>query len=299
MNVKKLLKLGIAMSAVCLTLPVYAEDDADGCKDHPLFNRMPGYRINTCDTRKFDARDFPASAALDGDNKPVKVETVEGVQTYLVYDMPGETEHASPLQIQRNYQNAVVAAGGEVVAVYPAESSGKGLNDDTWGSGDRASVLRLNKGGREVWVQVHPYNGGSGYVLYIGEREVMQQAIATNDLLASINKDGYVALHINFDTGKASIKPDSFPQLDQVVAALKQAPALMLDICGHTDDVGTPASNQTLSETRASSVMKYLIDKGTAPSRLAAKGYGQTKPVADNRNEDGRAKNRRVELVKK
>ena len=63
-----------------------------------------------------------------------------------------------------------------------------------------------------IWVRVQPYNSGSGYVLYISEREVMQQAIATNELLDKINKDGHVALHINFDTGKASIKQDSFPQ---------------------------------------------------------------------------------------
>ena len=109
----------------------------------------------------------------------------------------------------------------------------------------------------------------------------------------------YVALNINVDTAKAAIRPDSFPQLDQVAAALKQAPALMLDICGHTDDAGAPASNQALSEARATAVMKYLTEKGTAAGRLAAKGFGQTKPVADNRTEDGRAKNRRVELVKR
>jgi len=296
---KTLLRLAMILSVVCFAPPVRAEEDASGCKDHPLFNRMPRYRINSCETKEFDSRDFPASGELDADNKPVKVEAVEGVQTYIVYDMPGETAHASGLQIQRNYQNAVRAAGGVVIAEYGAEDSGKQLNDDIWGAGDRATVLKLSKGGKEIWVRVHPYNSGSGYALYISQREVMQQAIATNELLDKINKDGYVALHINFDTGKDSIKQDSFPQLEQVVAALKQAPELKLEVGGHTDNVGTPESNQTLAETRAKSVMKYLTAKGIAPSRLTAKGYGQTSPVADNRSEEGRAKNRRVELVKK
>lgn len=260
---------------------------------------MPGYRINNCETKEFDARDFPASAALGADNKPVKVETVEGVQTYIAYDMPGETKHANGLQIQRNYKNAVKAAGGVVIAEFGAYGSGKDLTDDIWGGGDRATVLKFNKGGKEIWTRVHPYNGGEGYALYIGEREATKQNIVVNDLIEKINKDGFISLYINFDTGKAAIKPDSFPQLDQVVAALKLAPKLKLEVGGHTDNVGTADSNLTLSDTRAKSVMKYPTDKGIAVSRVNAKGYGQTKPVADNRGEDGRANNRRVELVKR
>ena len=297
---KKILGLAMGLLVICLAPPAWSDEaDADGCKDHPLFNRMPGYRINQCEIKDFDARDFPAGAALNADNKPVKVMTVEGVQTYIVYDMPGETKHASALQIQRNYQNAVKAAGGIVIAEYGAENSGKGFNDDNWGPGDRAIVFKLSKGNKEIWVRVHPYNGGNGYALYIGERETMKQDIVANELLDKINKDGFISLYINFDTGKGIIKPDSFPQLDQVVTALKLTPELNLEAGGHTDNVGSPASNLVLSETRAKSVMKYLTDKGIAGSRLTAKGYGQTRQVADNGSEEGRAKNRRVELVKK
>ena len=295
---RTILKLGVCLSASFLALEASAQDDFTGCKDHPLFNRMPGYQISSCETKTFDARDFPASAALDEENRAVKVETVEGVQTYIVYAAMDDTSHASGLQIQRNFQNAVRAAGGVVIAEYGAEDSGKQLNDENWGAGDRAAVLRINKGGKDIWVRVHPYNGGGGYVLYIAEREAMSQAIVATDLIARINQAGFIALQINFDTGNAVIKADSFPQLDQVAAALKQAPALAIEVGGHTDNVGAPASNQTLSEARAKAVMKYLTDKGTAPARLTAKGYGQTKPIADNRTEAGRATNRRVELTK-
>ncbi len=296
---KTLLGLGMILSAICVAPPVRAEEDASGCKDHPLFNRMPGYRINSCETKLFDAREFPASGALIADNKPVKAEVVEGVQTYIVYDAPGESKHASGLQIQRNYQNAVKAAGGVVIAEYGAEDSGKQLNDDTWGAGDRATVLKLSNGGKEIWARVHPYNGGGGYALYIGEREAMTQDIVANKLLEKINKEGTISLYINFDTGKATIKADSFAQLDQVVAALKNASTLKLEISGHTDSVGAAESNLALSDSRAKSVMKYLTDKGIVASRLSAKGYGQVNPVADNRSDEGRAKNRRVELTKK
>ena len=294
-----LVKLGITFFVVCFSSSVLANDDAEGCKDHPLFNRMPGYRINTCEIKQFDAREFPASGALNADNKAVKVETVEGVQTFIVYDMSGETKTASGLQIQRNYLNAVKSAGGVVIAEYGAENSVKPFYDDTYGSGDRAAVFKLNKGGKEIWARIHPFNGGASYVLYVGEREAMKQNIVVNEVIDKINKDGVISLYINFDTGKAVIKADSFAQLDQVVAALKQAAELKLEVGGHTDNVGTAESNLTLSDARAKSVMKYLTDKGIAASRLTARGYGQTSPVADNRGEDGRAKNRRVELTKK
>jgi OOP family OmpA-OmpF porin len=276
-----------------------AEDDAEGCKDHPLLNRMPGYRINACEVKTFDARDFPAVPGVNAENNALKVISIEGKQTYIQYDRPEETGRASGLQIQRNFTNAVRAKGGQVIGEYGGETDGKGLNDEQWGVGDRAAVYKLNQGGREVWIRVHPYNGGAGYAVYIAEREAMTQSIAVNELLDAINKDGYISLQINFDTGKATIKADSFPQLDQVAGALKQQAALNLEIGGHTDNVGTAEANLTLSDARARSVMTYLTGKGVPAARLTAKGYGQTKPIADNRSEDGRAKNRRVELVKK
>jgi OmpA-OmpF porin, OOP family len=288
---------GLATSL--LATHAMAQDDTEGCKDHPLFNRMPGYRINMCEIKTFDARDFPAVPGVTPENKALKSVTIEGKQTYLQYERPEESGRASGLQIQRNFTSAVRAAGGQVIGEFGGETDGKGLDDETWGVGDRAAVYKLNKGGRETWVRLHPYNGGAGYALYIAEREAMTQSIATKELLDAINKVGYISLQINFDTGKATIKPDSFPQLDQVAVALKEQSALSLEIGGHTDNVGTAEANLALSGARAKSVMKYLIDQGTPAARLTASGYGQAKPVADNRSEEGRAKNRRVELVKK
>jgi outer membrane protein OmpA-like peptidoglycan-associated protein len=79
---------------------------------------------------------------------------------------------------------------------------------------------------------------------------------------------------------------------------LNQNPDLKISIEGHTDNVGTPQSNQILSESRAKSVMNALVSKGISAGRLKYKGWGQTKPIADNASEDGKAKNRRVEIVK-
>jgi outer membrane protein OmpA-like peptidoglycan-associated protein len=88
------------------------------------------------------------------------------------------------------------------------------------------------------------------------------------------------------------------PQIDQVMKLLKDVPALRLSVNGHTDNNGNAAHNQQLSEGRAKAVVAALLAKGLDSARLAAKGFGQQQPVADNAQEEGRAKNRRVELVK-
>jgi outer membrane protein OmpA-like peptidoglycan-associated protein len=108
-----------------------------------------------------------------------------------------------------------------------------------------------------------------------------------------------MALYINFDTGKSNIKPESMGIIDQIAALLQAHPDLRLSIEGHTDNVGTPQSNKTLSQQRANSVMSAVAQKGIAANRMTAVGWGQEKPIADNRSEDGKAKNRRVEIVKK
>jgi outer membrane protein OmpA-like peptidoglycan-associated protein len=146
---------------------------------------------------------------------------------------------------------------------------------------------------------VHPANEGDNLTLYIMERASMKQEVVANELLDKMNKDGFVTLYINFETGKATINADSQPQLDQVAAMMKASSALKIEVGGHTDNVGDAASNQKLSEARAQSVMAALVQRGVAAARMTAKGYGQAVPIADNRSEDGRAKNRRVELVKK
>lgn len=107
-----------------------------------------------------------------------------------------------------------------------------------------------------------------------------------------------MALYVNFDTDKASIRPESGPTVAEVVTLLRQHPTLRLAVQGHTDNAGTPAHNQQLSEARAQSVVAVLTAANISPSRLQAAGFGQTQPLADNATEAGRAQNRRVELVK-
>ena len=104
---------------------------------------------------------------------------------------------------------------------------------------------------------------------------------------------------IVFETGKAALKPESEPVLEQLKLFLDEKKHISLvRIEGHTDNVGTPEANRVLSERRAQSVMEALVQRGVDRARMSAAGFGQERPIADNRTEEGRAKNRRVELVR-
>ncbi len=108
---------------------------------------------------------------------------------------------------------------------------------------------------------------------------------------------GFVLEGVNFDTGKATIRPESFPQLDGVVEYMTHKPNSKIEISGHTDNVGNPKANKTLSEKRAQACRDYLISKGIDGSRVAAVGYGDQWPIETNDTEEGRQKNRRIEAV--
>jgi outer membrane protein OmpA-like peptidoglycan-associated protein len=101
---------------------------------------------------------------------------------------------------------------------------------------------------------------------------------------------------IEFETGRATIKPVSYPIMDEVVDLLKSRPSMRIGVYGHTDSRGIPGNNLKLSKDRAAAVRNYLTGKGVDPKRLESEGFGQTKPVAPNETDEGRAKNRRVEF---
>ncbi len=130
-----------------------------------------------------------------------------------------------------------------------------------------------------------------------GKRSPIAEKFGCPSLL-EMGSDGSVQLlkPIEFETGRATIKPVSFPIMDEVMDLLKSRPSMRLGVYGHTDSKGVPANNLKLSKDRAAAVRNYLLNKGVAPSRLESEGFGQTKPVAPNETDEGRAKNRRVEF---
>ena len=112
-----------------------------------------------------------------------------------------------------------------------------------------------------------------------------------------IEKINFAAKNVFFSTGSFKLLPKSFKSLDEVVKLMKDDETLMIDIDGHTDAQGSDESNQVLSDNRAGAVKNYLVSKGVVETRLKSAGYGETKPVADNKTAAGRAKNRRTEMT--
>ena len=266
-----------SLLAVILSVPTFAQEDVPGCKDSPLFSRMPNTIIVEC-TSNFDEMEIPMSAD--------KTDKKEGTKTSITYNYTQDEATApSFFQIVKNYENAILKTGGK--RIYYNKEAG-------------VATLFTHSAGKDIWVVL---NDGAGaktgnFWLYILEIEGMKQDIAAGEMLEAINKTGSVALYINFETGKSTIKPESEKIVDAIAEMLKANPALKISIEGHTDNVGTAPANLTLSENRAKAVLNALVPKGIDKSRLSSKGWGQAKPIGDNKTDDGKAKNRRVEIVK-
>ena len=251
--------------------------DARGCQDLPSFTRMGGYWIHSCTDREFDAYEFFVAKG--------KKERVEGRLAWVVYiAQPNLKPVPSALQILRNYQNAVKAAGGRTVF----EEQGR-------------ETLRLDRGGRQTWIEVTADHTGKHRIALLERGEMRQDIVADADaLLGGLAATGHVAVTgIFFDTGKAELKPESGPALAEIGKLMAKQPGLKLFVVGHTDTVGTPESNLALSQARAEAVLQALVQgHGVAAARLRPFGAGPFAPVASNDAEEGRAQNRRVELVK-
>ena len=280
----QLSKCVFAVLIAIITVPfALCQSDQPGSKDYPGITRMPDTYLDTYRHLKFDAFDFPVATVNNQDKK----QSVEGEKYYIRYVLKNGAERTSALQKIRNYENAARAAGGQVVW------------DHMNGSHDGEATLRLRKGASEVWVHVLAYT--DDYALDIVEKQAMQQDVTVDAsaMASSIADTGSVAIYgINFDTAKSDLKPESDPAIDEIAKLLTNNPTLKVYIVGHTDMVGDAAANVKLSQARAQSVITALVTKhGIAAARLIAFGAGPYAPVASNKTDDGRAKNRRVELV--
>ncbi|HET6959297.1 MAG TPA: OmpA family protein [Vicinamibacterales bacterium] len=266
------LVLGAAL-VVSASAAARAQEDAEGCKDSPLITRFPGGSIHSCDNKEFDQLELPVGKNKDGD---VVMKTVEG--EFHSWDY-GTRDGVSEIQVFRNMQTALKNAG--FVMDYQ-ESPEK---------------ISAHKG--STWYLLD--NRGSFYYQTIVTEKAMQQEVTADasSLAAEIERSGRVAVYgVHFATGQATILPDSEQTLMQIVQVLRDHSELSLRVEGYTDNVGQAAANQALSDRRAQAVVAWLTGRGIAGARLAARGFGAANPVGDNATEDGRAKNRRVELVK-
>lgn len=266
----------------------------------PYFSLIEGYQPAKGGANKdaaFDRYEFFNGA---------KINTVEGRLTTI----EAEGREASAYQVFKTYESLVTGLGGvkvfegtaETMDAVDAKFSDMRHRQPVY-AGDQIGVYVLRTPERDIWVEAYiGLHGKDGtYFLTVLEKktlEVRASLLAAEEMKKELDAKGHVALYITFDFDKADIKPESQPIIDQIVKLLKNNPSLNLTVEGHTDNVGTPAYNTKLSDARARSVVAALTAQAIEGQRLKATGYGQDKPIADNSTDDGRAKNRRVELVK-
>lgn len=236
---------------------------------------MPGFYLTDYEQKDFDSYQ---SAYIEGD-----AGHWEGKLTDLSYHIKTGARQASMVQIERNYENAVKKLGGKILF-----------------HSERALNAKIEKDGMVTYVSAEAFNDGINYELVIVEAKEMEQEVTADAgaFSESIAQTGKAVVYgIYFDTGKFDIKPESGPALDEITKLLKQNASLLLYVVGHTDNVGTLDVNLKLSADRADAVVKALVGRGIDASRLKSSGVGPYCPVASNATDDGKAKNRRVELV--
>jgi OOP family OmpA-OmpF porin len=253
-----------------------AQTDVPGSKDHPLVTRMPDYYINQYNVSEFAGFD----PTVIGGNEV----HWEGKVYSYDYSRKEGGRQISMLQVIRNYETAIKKAGGKIL-----------------GGDERRVAAEIRKEGNLTGVYVEVFNDGMNYSLTIVESQAMQQEVvadarAMRNEIADLGKT--IVYGIYFDTGSATIKPESETALAEIVKLLNGSPELKVYVVGHTDNAGTLESNLKLSADRAASVVKALAARGVTASRLKSAGVGPYSPVASNDTDGGKAKNRRVEFVK-
>lgn len=327
--------VGCGVLAAATTGPAMAADLA-GAKDHPLLKRFGGSDIVGFDTKRFVEYDLQTSTfvAYDLDAKkrqyaapPLKL---EGALTRIWYEAAGD---ASGVELLRNYQNEMADQGFEIL--YDSTKDGaavkwtnflsffSGMNIKTnrsyyvFYAADAQSVkvvsAKKQRPEGDLYVSLttvewdkddatYKAKRGAYIAVDIVEVKPMTQNMVTvkaDDMAKSIASSGRVALYgILFDFNKADIQPASKPALEEIAKLLKADAGLALHVVGHTDNVGSYEANLNLSKRRAEAVVAALTaEYGVSASRLTANGVANLAPVAVNSTEEGRAKNRRVELV--
>lgn len=260
-----------------------AQDDTDGCKDHPFFNRMTGFYLSKCE------ESYNQTEIVTGVDKN---ETLEGTVTNYEYYIMDNAKPPSIFQILKNYENAILAKGGEKI-YFKARHPGEGAVGATY---------KMRSENNLYWVTFTYFNGSEtqcdGYFMSVVKLEDMKQEIEANAMFDKVNAGESLTLYINFETGKSAIKDESLNIVDELYKMLSNNPALKIIVEGHTDNAGNPSSNKSLSEKRAESIKTALVNKGISADRIKTVGYGQDKPIGDNSTETGKAKNRRVEIKK-
>lgn len=329
MKKRLLLLCCMLMLPLCQAAPTA---DIANAKDPDGMPRYGGSVIFGYQHAAFDESVLPLAKAnmKDGVRGFDKTQRVEGKRTRVLYLAP---EGRSSLEVLRNYTEALGKSGYTALFECANEACGKDMQEALYFSnksnrivGKQITEYAFTMGVQDVrlFVGEQKQASGSNYVLVLaaisgnaadnsfnkrvtvyleqvqaGKMASRMETLKSSEIQQALNRDGRVAIYgVLFDTDKADVKPESKAQLDEMGRFLQQNPAVTVFVVGHTDNQGKLDHNLSLSQRRAESVVNALAEQyKIARSRLLGKGIANLAPVAPNQMEEGRAKNRRVELV--
>ena len=309
---KVTLILGIIALMVSTNLIAQSTSDIDGAKDYPLVSRFQGSVIEWYQIRNFD-RYFILSVK---DNKISNYE-IDGKITRIQYAVG--KEH-SAFEIYKSYENSLKASGFKILTTLNDKNCGVNLQEQLYNrefnglnklpSGakdpgdDEFYYLAAKKkiDNKDIYIVVYTgFERGSLEITFdaIEVQSIEKGLVSVKDLETDISQNGHIAIYdIHFDTAKSVIKPESSDALKNIAEYLNANPNKKYLIVGHTDNTGNFDANMKLSLDRAKSVMNELVTKyGVKQEQLKAYGDGQTAPITTNKTDEGKAKNRRVEIV--
>lgn len=283
--------------------PASVPESTTALPPFPLFKPLDGLTNNLNEAKANVAFDRDWFVAGD------KLVAVEGKVFRGEYNLTLDRPYSS-LEFLRNHEAAITQLGGKKIAGTISTNPHRiQLNKDGAKPNshcmvdpcDETDFYLIRQQSKEWWIAV---GTGSfplhGYVVVL-EKGGMAKSFSFMDagaLKAELDAKGRVPVYVEFDTDRASLRPDARPAVDEIVKLMQAHAALKLSIEGHTDDTGTPARNQPLSLARAETVRAELIAGGIAPERMKTAGFGSSKPLMAGTSDDARARNRRVELVK-
>lgn len=311
-----------AALALAAIVPAIAED-IPGSSDHPLVGRYEGSRIDFHEVKEYNEVQLPSGPLERGMSEDLDAwqTALAGKHTSIRYVGPGDR---TALEILRNYEQSLAGNGFEITFFCRGgDACAPGGASTFWDTGRGGIGLPTNWDTTTYLLARRADGAGTTSVgilavetrargseplrstiaVTVVEAKAVETdriaVVAADELEQTLTRDGKIAIYgIEFDFDSAELRAGSAPQIEQLAALLNENPELRIIVVGHTDGQGTFEYNLTLSQQRAQAVVdalaaEYAIDA----ARMTPAGAGMISPVATNRTEEGRARNRRVEIV--